>query len=93
MLFQHHDGFVRIVSYDLEYHDTVENFIIDLGQAYSGMPDGFITRIYKPNNQHYLSTGDTASPQDLLWSEGDFYISQIQNLIDRKNERITIQEE
>jgi hypothetical protein len=86
-LFQHHDGSIRIVSCDLEYTDTIPNFITDLGKEYSELPEGFITRIYQPEIKHYLSTGDTAIPQDLQWEDGDFYIGQISELINRQSAR------
>jgi hypothetical protein len=87
-MFHHHpDGLIIIRSGDKVYIDTVENFMADLGEDYPGLPDGYIGRYYEPGKSHYFTTGNTAYPQPLEWSEGNRYIENIDNLISAKELR------
>lgn len=90
-LFHHHDGFIRIVSDNKVYTDSIENFKVDLSAAmdaeYPGLPDGHVGRYYVPGQSHYFTTGDTAHPQPREWSEGDLYIANIDAFIAAKEQR------
>lgn len=87
-MFHHHpDGLIIIRSGDKVYIDTVENFMADLGEDYPGLPDGYIGRYYEPGKTHYLTTGDTAHPQEREWPEGDRYIADIERLLAAKEQR------
>lgn len=86
--FQHHpDGWIFIRTETGTYVDTIENFENDYGQSYSGLPDGFIGRYYEPGVNHYITTGSTAVPQPLQWSEGDQYIAAYDSLMAAKMAR------
>jgi hypothetical protein len=84
--FQHHpDGLIFVRKSVSEiYQDTIANFRADLGSSYIGLPDGYIGRYYEPGKNHYLTTGDSAVPQGLSWSEGDTYITAYDKLITSK---------
>lgn len=90
-LFHHHDGFIRIVSDNKVYTDSIENFKVDLSAAmdaeYPGLPDGHVGRYYNPGQSHYLTTGDTARPLQREWPEGDRYIADIERLLAAKEQR------
>lgn len=87
--FQHHpDGYIFVRKSDLEiYQDTIANFQTDYGSAYPGLPEGYIGRYYEPGVNHYLHSSDSATPQDLSWSEGDSYIAAYGSLMMAKASR------
>ncbi len=86
--FQHHpDGWILIRTEVGTYMDTIANFELDYGQPYSELPDGYIGRYYEPGKSHYLSTGDTATPQDLSWLDGNAYIAAYEQLVAAKAAR------
>lgn len=69
------------------YRDTIANFKTDFGSSYPGLLDGYIGRYYEPGVSHYITTGDTAVPQDLSWAEGDAYIAAYGTLVAAKAAR------
>lgn len=80
-IFHHHpDGIVFIRTQAGTYADTVDNFISDLGAAYSF---GGTERIYEPGKRHIVDN----QPQDLAWSEGDGYIAAFDALVTAKSAR------
>jgi hypothetical protein len=88
MYFHHHaDGYIVIETEAGTYIDTVDNFTVDLGEPYSGIPAEYIGRWYEPGIDHHFYTSNTAFPQNLNWPEGDRYISQIDRLIAAKKQR------
>lgn len=86
-MFHHLDGIIIIQSEGKMYSDTVENFRIDLGEDYPGLPGCYIGRYYMPGQSHYFTTGDTAYPQQREWPEGDRYIADIERLLAAKKRR------
>lgn len=86
--FQHHpDGLIFIRTDAGVYMDTIANFQTNLGQAYPCLLDGFIGRYYEPGINHYITTGDSATPQDLRWTDGDAYIAAYDTLMAAKAAR------
>jgi hypothetical protein len=88
MYFHHHpDGYIVIDTATGTYIDTVDNFILDLGEPYPGIPAEYIGRWYEPGIDHHFYTSDTAFPQDLIWPEGDHYIAACDQLMAAKGQR------
>ena len=87
--FQHNpDGLIIVRKSEQEiYLDRITKFETDFGQSYPGLPDGYIGRYYEPGINHYLTTGDSATPQDLSWHEGDSYIAAYDRLMAAKAAR------
>lgn len=89
--FHHHpDGLIYVRTDAGIYCDSVENFALDLGQPYPGLPEGFDERYYEPGVKHCLSTRTSAVPQELSWPEGDAYIAAYDSLVAAKNLRLGI---
>ncbi|MBP2657165.1 MAG: Carboxypeptidase regulatory-like domain [Firmicutes bacterium] len=87
-MFQHHpDGWVYVRGESSIYCDTPDNFATDLGAAYSGLPDGYISRIYVPEKRHVLSDGNNETAQTIPWSDGDTYIAALDALIAKQTTR------
>lgn len=86
--FHHHpDGIVYVRTASGVYADTPENFALDLGLSYRGLPTGYIERYYEPNVKHVLSNHLLSEPQPLVWEDGDFYIGKFNDLMTAKAAR------
>ncbi len=86
--FQHHpDGYIFVRTSSGVYMDTIVNFQIDYGQAYAGLPEGYIGQYYEPGVDHYLHTVDSATPQELNWLEGNAYLAAYDTLMTAKATR------
>jgi hypothetical protein len=87
--FQHNaDNLVIIIDEEKQYIDTVDNFVLDLGEDYSsGITEPNNQRYYEPGKSHWFSDGSNAKPQELSWGKGDYYISQIDRLIEFQQQR------
>jgi len=92
-MFQHHpDGWIYVRGASETYCDTPANFATDLGATYSGLPTGYISRIYVPDTRHILSDGSNETAQSVPWSDGDTYISKLDTLLANQTTRTTIVE-
>lgn len=86
--YHHHpDGIIFIRTDAGTYFDSIDNFEIDLGAQYPGLPSGFNERRYTPGIEHVLSNGSSAEPQPLAWPEGDAYIAAYDDLVAAKAAR------
>lgn len=75
MIFQHHPGgLIYVRGTDKTYCDTMENFAIDLGSSYPGLPDEYIRRIYDQGKRHVISDGSNDVKQDFPWIAGNSYV-------------------
>ncbi|MBP2655020.1 MAG: Carboxypeptidase regulatory-like domain [Firmicutes bacterium] len=89
-MFQHHpDGWVYVRGESESYCDTPANFAADLGATYSGLPDGYISRIYVQGKRHVLSDGNNETTQTIPWTDGDTYIAELDTLLVNKVTRNT----
>lgn len=87
-MFQHHpDGLIYVRNGSQVYCDTPANFALDLEQAYSGLPSGYIERIYEPGVRHVLGTGSRQDSQPVAWQAGDNYIAALGSLLQNQAAR------
>lgn len=87
--FHHHpDGLIYIRDGQGGYCDTIDNFILDSGRPYVGLPSGYIERYYEPKKTHYLSTGSSQQNQNLTWEIGDTYIAELADLLAAQESRV-----
>lgn len=67
--FQHHpDGLVIVELDGLIYVDTPENFALDSGVPYAGLPAGMVSLLYQPGRLCAYFTADgaqVAGPEDV----------------------------
>lgn len=76
--FHHHpDNLIIIRTIIGIYMDTPQNFAVDLGADYPGLPDGSRERLYEPGVRHFLDN----EPKDLAWHPGDEYIAAVSTLL------------
>jgi len=88
VMFQHHpDGWVYVRGESETYCDTPANFATDLGGAYEGLPDGYISRIYIPETRHVLSDGTNEVAKTIPWTDGDTYIAALDTLLENQAAR------
>jgi hypothetical protein len=92
----HHHPDQKIIIQDGEnlYVDSIENFQIDLGSSYEGLPDGYKERLYSQDSYHILTTDfNEAIGEESDFDFGNQMIAQITNLLTQQSIRLVANSE
>jgi hypothetical protein len=87
----HHHPDQKIIIQDGEtlYVDSIENFQLDLGSSYEGLPEGFKERFYVQEACHILTTHyNEAIAQEPEFEFGNLAIVQINNFLTQQSIRL-----
>lgn len=89
--FHHHpDGLLYMRTDSGIYAATVEQFELDSGLPYEGLPDGIKERRYTQGHSHIVMTdADTQVGRDVPWEVGDRYLDLFSDCYAKQKSRET----